>query len=96
MYIFLIVETFKFFIKSPNIKVVDLNVSSIKKKKKKKTKFEGPWFWKYTWFYLEAVDKFNREETAGSGCWRCHVFARRLNKNLKKPQGERFPWSEFH
>ena len=35
MYIFLIVETFKFFIKSPNIKVVDLNVSSIKKKKKK-------------------------------------------------------------
>ena len=36
MYIFLIVETFKFFIKSPNIKVVDLNVSSIKKKKKKK------------------------------------------------------------
>lgn len=33
MYISLIIETVKFFIKNPNIKVVDLNVSSIKKKK---------------------------------------------------------------
>lgn len=38
MYISLIVETVKFFIKNPNIKVVDLNVSSIKKKKNSKVR----------------------------------------------------------
>lgn len=38
MYISLIVETVKFFIKNPNIKVVDLNVSSIKKKQNSKVR----------------------------------------------------------
>lgn len=38
MYISLIVRTSKFFMKNPNIKVVDLNVSSIKKKKKQNSK----------------------------------------------------------